>query len=45
MPLYQGPKANDMEDEQCVILRMQKVGPGEAGAAAFLSNVIGSFNA
>eukprot|EP00290_Baffinella_frigidus_P005546 CAMPEP_0180139064 /NCGR_PEP_ID=MMETSP0986-20121125/13306_1 /TAXON_ID=697907 /ORGANISM="non described non described, Strain CCMP2293" /LENGTH=122 /DNA_ID=CAMNT_0022081087 /DNA_START=26 /DNA_END=394 /DNA_ORIENTATION=+ len=42
---YKGPKANDQEDEQVVILRMQKVGPGEAGAARFLSNVIGEFNA
>ena len=42
---YKGPKANDQEDEQCVILRMVKVGPGEAGAARFLSGVLGEFNA
>ena len=42
---YKGPRANAMEDEQVVFLKMKNVNPGEAGAAAFLRGVLGSFNA
>ena len=42
---YTGPRANAMEDEQVVVLKMQKVNPGEAAAAKFLAQVVGEFNA
>jgi hypothetical protein len=38
---YKGVKALDENDEQCIVLKMQKVGPGEAGAVKFLGNVLG----
>jgi len=42
---YKGPRANAMEDEQCVKLESKITAVSTDEAAAFLRGVLGSFNA
>ena len=42
---YTGPRANAMEDEQCVKLESKITAVSTDEAAAFLRGVLGSFNA